>query len=223
MPIEDAAIEITERNRRELFPDAPIVFLAVNPRDQIANATGVYVNLDFSGSLALATSLQPGIRQVFVVAGASERDKLFENMARQQFGAFERRLAFTYLSGLPTIELEQQLAALPEASVVFYVLVSQDSAGVNVRPLDYLDRITTIANRPIYSWLESAMDHGVVGGRLLHTETVMDQLSDKAVRVLRAFYEDSGEDAFLMEYRFGNEAGDDFEETVNRIAQFEEN
>ena len=45
----------------------------------------------------------------------------------------------------------------------------------------------------------------------------------KAVRVLRAFYEDSGEDAFLMEYRFGNEPGEEFEDTVNRIAQYEEN
>jgi ribosomal-protein-alanine N-acetyltransferase len=45
----------------------------------------------------------------------------------------------------------------------------------------------------------------------------------RAVRVLRAFYEDSGEDAFLMEYRFGDEVGDEFEETVNRIAQYEEN
>jgi [ribosomal protein S18]-alanine N-acetyltransferase len=45
----------------------------------------------------------------------------------------------------------------------------------------------------------------------------------KAVRVLRAFYEDSGEDAFLMEYRFGSEVGDESEEYVNRIAQYEEN
>ncbi|MBI3410680.1 MAG: ribosomal protein S18-alanine N-acetyltransferase [Planctomycetes bacterium] len=45
----------------------------------------------------------------------------------------------------------------------------------------------------------------------------------RAVRVLRAFYEDSGEDAFLMEYRFGAEPGEEFEETVNRIAQYEEN
>ncbi len=45
----------------------------------------------------------------------------------------------------------------------------------------------------------------------------------RAIRVLRAFYEDSGEDAFLMEYRFGHEPGMDIEETVNRIAQFEEN
>ncbi len=45
----------------------------------------------------------------------------------------------------------------------------------------------------------------------------------RAVRVLRTFYEDSGEDAFLMEYRFGAEVGEDVEESVNRIAQYEEN
>jgi ribosomal-protein-alanine N-acetyltransferase len=45
----------------------------------------------------------------------------------------------------------------------------------------------------------------------------------RAVRVLRAFYEDSGEDAYLMEYRFADAPADDFEEAVNRIAQYEEN
>jgi ribosomal-protein-alanine N-acetyltransferase len=45
----------------------------------------------------------------------------------------------------------------------------------------------------------------------------------KAVRVLRGFYEDSGEDAFLMEYRFGDDLGEDEGEAVNRIAQYEEN
>ncbi len=45
----------------------------------------------------------------------------------------------------------------------------------------------------------------------------------KAVRVLRSFYEDSGEDAFLMAYRFGDELAEDVEESVNRIAQYEEN
>jgi [ribosomal protein S18]-alanine N-acetyltransferase len=45
----------------------------------------------------------------------------------------------------------------------------------------------------------------------------------KAVRVLRAFYEDSGEDAFVMEYRFGDDVGEELDETINRIAQYEEN
>jgi ribosomal-protein-alanine N-acetyltransferase len=44
----------------------------------------------------------------------------------------------------------------------------------------------------------------------------------RAVRVLRAFYEDSGEDAFLMQYKLVDDTGDDVEEAVNRIAQYEE-
>ena len=44
----------------------------------------------------------------------------------------------------------------------------------------------------------------------------------KAVRVLRNYYEDSGEDAFLMEYRVG-EDDDPFDRPVNRIALFEGN
>jgi len=44
----------------------------------------------------------------------------------------------------------------------------------------------------------------------------------KAVRVLRSFYEDSGEDAYLLQYRLTEDSGEDAEESVNRIAQFEE-
>src|SRR6058998_1253286 len=36
----------------------------------------------------------------------------------------------------------------------------------------------------------------------------------KAIKVPRSFYEDSGEDAFLMQYRFADDTGDDVEETV---------
>jgi len=45
----------------------------------------------------------------------------------------------------------------------------------------------------------------------------------RAVRVLRNYYEDSGEDAFLMQYQFADDPGDELEEAVNRIAQYEEN
>jgi ribosomal-protein-alanine N-acetyltransferase len=45
----------------------------------------------------------------------------------------------------------------------------------------------------------------------------------RAVRVLRSYYEDSGEDAFQMQYRLADDTGDEAEESVNRIAQYEEN
>jgi ribosomal-protein-alanine N-acetyltransferase len=45
----------------------------------------------------------------------------------------------------------------------------------------------------------------------------------RAVRVLRGYYEDSGEDAFLMQYQLADDPGEDPEEGINRIAQYEEN
>jgi ribosomal-protein-alanine N-acetyltransferase len=45
----------------------------------------------------------------------------------------------------------------------------------------------------------------------------------KAMRVLRAYYEDTGEDAFLMQYRIADDTNEDADDTSNRIAQYEEN
>ena len=45
----------------------------------------------------------------------------------------------------------------------------------------------------------------------------------KAVRVLRGYYEDSGEDAFQMEYRLDGDTSEDADDAINRIAQFEGN
>lgn len=44
----------------------------------------------------------------------------------------------------------------------------------------------------------------------------------RALRVLRSFYEDSGEDAYFMEYRFLDSSLSE-EEALNRIAQYEGN
>jgi [ribosomal protein S18]-alanine N-acetyltransferase len=57
----------------------------------------------------------------------------------------------------------------------------------------------------------------------LGAQLFFSKQSFKAVRVLRSYYEDSGEDAFLMQYRFAGDTDEDMEEAVNRIAQYEEN
>jgi ribosomal-protein-alanine N-acetyltransferase len=44
----------------------------------------------------------------------------------------------------------------------------------------------------------------------------------KGVKVLRGFYEDSGEDAYVMQYRLAEDTGEELDESVNRIAQYEE-
>jgi signal transduction histidine kinase len=188
----DIEFEFVTRYRDALFKDTPVVFFTrrSSPR-RIANSTGVTVEVNLSGTLALAAELQPDIRHVFVVSGAEGSNQAYERLARTQFRSFEPRLAFTYLSGLPTRELEARLASLPDHSIVYYLVVDRDGANQYFNPLEYIERLAAVANAPIYCWVDSAMDHGIVGGSLKSQVAQTETIGALAVRVLNGERADS--------------------------------
>jgi signal transduction histidine kinase len=188
----DNAFRFVGAHRDELFPGTPVVFMSTDREaSRIANATGIVGEYDFAGSVSLAVQLQPDITQVFVVSGNSARDKVYERLAQAQFAAFEPRLSFTYLSGLPSSELEQRAAHLPAHSILYSLLVYQDGAGQNGDPIEYLNRVAAVANRPSYSFVDSAIGHGIVGGSLISLEARAQAIGAVAVRVLRGEPADS--------------------------------
>jgi signal transduction histidine kinase len=183
--MDDLTLDFMDRTRNELFRDVPVVFFAnAQPTRRITNSTGVIVERDLRGTVALALGLQPDLQHVFVVSGAGSGDKEYEQQARAQFRSFEPRLAFTYLSGLPTKELEARLATLPDHSIVYYLIVSRDGAGENFHPLDYVDRVTKVAAAPTYCWVDSAINHGIVGGSLKSQESEARAVARLGLRVL---------------------------------------
>lgn len=189
--MQEVAIEFLRRHHGELFPETPVVFFALNPVDRpVKNSTGVVANVDYTHTLTLASALQPDVTQVFVVTGAGPRDEVIEAEARRQF-AHVPALSFTYLTGLPTADLERQLAQLPQRSIVYYLLVYEDGAGAKFQPVEYLDRLTAVANRPIYSWVDSALDRGVVGGSVQQLRAQVDAVAAMALRVLKGETADS--------------------------------
>jgi len=184
--MQDIALEFLSDSRDAIFPGTPVVFFSAAPVvERLANATGIVSGLKLGGTITLATALQPDVRNVFVVSGAARDDKAYEDAARTQFAAFGSDLSFTYFSGLPTRELQAKLSSLPPHSIVYYLVVDQDGDGENVHPLDYLDRVVAAANAPVYSWVDSAMDHGIVGGSLKDQAAQTRAVADLALRVLR--------------------------------------
>ena len=182
----DDAVRFFAAQRNALSPETPLVFYATAPSiRRPANATGVIAELNFAGTLALATQLQPQTRHVFVVTGAGAGDKAYETLARAQFRPFASRLNITYLSGLATKDLEARLKTLPAQSVVYYLLVNRDGAGEYFHPLDYVNRLVAVANAPIYSWVDSTMGRGIVGGNLKDQTAQVQTVARLALRVLR--------------------------------------
>ena len=183
--VEEAALRFVTRNRQELFPETPIVFFTRNAAtSRPPNSTGVIEPIDFVRTLALVTAIQPEVTEIVVVSGASARDRAYEAAAREQFHAFATSLHFTYLSGLPLLELESRLRQLPPTSVVYPLLVSQ-TAGGNFRPREINTRVPQIANRPTYGWHERHHGEGYVGGSQVRLDPGLTLLAERAVRVLR--------------------------------------
>jgi anti-sigma regulatory factor (Ser/Thr protein kinase) len=115
----------------------------------------------------------------------SEFDKGYEDLLRQQAQGLEGRLTFNYLSGLPLEDMQKMVAGLPDGSVVYYLVVTQDSAGNKFFPQDSLEKIASVANAPVYIWFSGHMNEKVIGGSLLDVETMANQTVELALRVLR--------------------------------------
>ena len=190
--MDDSTIEFLDQVRDELFPATPIVFFSTrsSPR-RVPNSTGVTAELNLASSLELAVQLQPDLRHVFVVSGAEAANRVNVGMAREQFRSFEPRLEFTYLTGLPTEELERRLASLPAHSVVYFLVVYRDGQDENFEPLAYLRRVAEVAAAPTYCWVDSAMDQGIVGGSLRSQPAQVEAVGALALRVLRGEPADS--------------------------------
>src|SRR5262249_25604765 len=144
-----------------------------------ANFTGIIYRTDLRGTLDFIRSLQPAVRRVFVVTGASETvDKWHEARARKQFDDYDGGLEFIYWSGLPLDELKHQIAGLTRDSVVYFVMLAEDGAGERFGTSDALDQIAAVSSVPIYTWWDGYLGHGVVGGKLASSERVANRTAE---------------------------------------------
>jgi signal transduction histidine kinase len=184
--MSDVSLEFLAESRDDLFRGTPVVFFSTTRTDRpFANATGFRSPTNYVGSLMLAAALQPGLKNVYVVSGDGSDDRSFAIAATAQLRRHESQFHIEYLTGLTTRDLDARLPHLPPNSMIYYTVVDRDGAGRVFHPLDYLDHISSVANAPVYTWVDSGMGHGVVGGSLKDQTLQIDELAGLALRVLQ--------------------------------------
>ena len=183
------ALDFALKYRNQLFPGAPVIFLAVEQREIKArklppDVIGVPIKLDLTGTLDLALRLHPETEHVFVLAGTAKFDAYWTAEARQAFRAYEGEREFVYLTELPFEELLQKVSHLPHRSVVYYLHMMQDGSGRVIVPADALVRLAQVANAPIYGHVDTYVGRGVVGGRVVSLEAAGENAARAGLRVL---------------------------------------
>src|SRR5678816_4525507 len=91
----NAPFEFMTKYGAEIFSGAPLVFSVEDPDGDLhhlPNSTGLFFEVDMKSTLGLALKLQPNIKSVFVISGASEFDRFYEKIAREQFRVYQDRV-----------------------------------------------------------------------------------------------------------------------------------
>jgi signal transduction histidine kinase len=182
------ALQFALRYRAELFPDAPIVFIAVAVPEEVTNhrvsgITGLLSDTPFSETLELALHLHPSAKQVFVVAQSPAEG--YEERVRSELGRFSNRVQLTYIEDRTVPALLAAIKAVPPGSVILYTRATLTEATGRVVYPDEMARLIAEASRvPIYTATDLYLGSGIVGGMVRSPETSGTRLGHIARQVL---------------------------------------
>jgi signal transduction histidine kinase len=183
------ATHFVQTYRAQLFPSTPLVIggpeqRAINYATLTANDAPVPVALDFRKWIANILEVLPHTTHIAWVVGASPLERFWTEEFRRTSQQFADRVTFEFFNDLRFEDMLDRVSKLPPHSAIFYVDLRVDAAGV---PLDrdlVIPRLRQATNAPIFSYIDSYLGSGIVGGPMLSTEEVGRRMAQAAVRIL---------------------------------------
>ena len=182
-------LRVALRNRKDLFSNAPVVFVSVDTKAAAdlrldAEVTGTWLHIGWTETLDLARRLQPDIRRAVVIGGVTPADRVWLDQARQQLAMRSGSVEVEYLAGPVLEDVLKAVAALPTRTVVLVGPFLRDVTGRDFVMPEAIGRIAASSSVPTYGVMDSAVGAGAVGGHVVSFEAHGRTAADLALRVL---------------------------------------
>ncbi|HET9448370.1 MAG TPA: ATP-binding protein [Steroidobacteraceae bacterium] len=182
--------DLVKRHRDSLWPDVPLMFVDVGAHrisEGVIPAGVPYTSaqMDVVGTVELALRLQPHTRRVLVVAGEASYDRDARARALLELKVFEPGLKVEALSGLSVEEMIARLSALATDTIVLQLTVHTDALGHAYVGSELTPRLSAASAAPMYSFYDTLMGHGIIGGNLMNRAGQGPAIGEIARRLLR--------------------------------------
>jgi signal transduction histidine kinase len=181
--------EMVKRNRERLWHGVPLMFAGVaghrlGDPAMPADTPGTSANFDLPGTVELALTLQPGARNLILIAGTASYDRNWQALAPPRVEKFRDRLSIEYWFGLPLTELDERVAALKSDSIVVYLSMYRDATNRVYLPRTVVQDLAEHSGVPIYTLHPQAVGWGALGGSVIDWSGQHDNIGDIARRLL---------------------------------------
>jgi len=186
----DASLDFLLKYRQDLFPLAPIVFVAArHPKpEELAAGPGLTGVINMSShrkTVDVALRLHPDTEHLFVISGTLEHDRRLETQAREELQGYEKNVQISYLTDYRLDELIAQTKRLPERSLILYVWQqSKNEQGKVLESVDFLTSIARSARVPIYGMTNPSVGSGIVGGYINTADAIGTRAAEIALQIV---------------------------------------
>ena len=183
------AANFVQRYRQRLFPRTPMVFTAVEQRrvqfDKLTeNDTVVAVAHDFPAAFENILRVLPLTKTIAIVNGTSPNEKFWLGEMQRELAPLTRRVELKWYDELSFEDILKDAASLPPHSAIFWHLLNVDAAGVAHEANSALNKLSSSASAPIFSYDGSFFGESIVGGPMHSVDEGSAVAAAVALRIL---------------------------------------
>jgi signal transduction histidine kinase len=183
------AASFVQQYRERLFPGKPMLFTAIEGRrvqhDKLTeNDTVVATHNDFAAAFENLLHVLPDTKTIVIVNGVSPNEKFWEGELRRELAQFSNRVELKWFTDQPFEAILKNTANLPPHTAIFWHLMNVDAAGVAHEQNAALNRLTSSANAPTFSFLDVFFGDGLLGGSMQSVKGGSELAAAVALRVL---------------------------------------
>jgi PAS domain S-box-containing protein len=181
--------QFLRRHQADLFTGIPVVLCGVSRETFQAqtlppNFVGVPIEIEPLPTIELALRLQPDAREIVIVTGASEFDRMWEATLRSDLPHLRTSVPIRYLNGLPLNDVLRELSRLSPNSIVYSPGLLRDGTGRTYIPRKVLRRMADASTAPMYGSYSTHIGFGIVGGYMFTMEDLGRQAAGLVKRIL---------------------------------------
>lgn len=183
------AAVFVQKHRKYLFPNTPMIFAAAERRrldlDQLTEYDAVVASSnDLLGPFENILHLLPNTKAISVVIGASPSEAFWLKERQREVASLAKRVQIRWYNELSFEGILKDAAALPPNSVIFWVFMNIDAAGVAHEGSSALLQLSAAVNVPIFSHDGSYFGDGIVGGPMQSVAQLSKEAAAIALRIL---------------------------------------
>ncbi len=188
---DDNALDFILPRRDKLFPKVPIVFCGINDfrEEQLhgqSGITGVNEDIDIKGTIELASRIMPNIKKFLVISDRTPTGLANRRKFEQALSGYSGKApVFELLDDLTTVDLQKHLGRLSHDSAVLLFTFKRDKDGRLFTQPEYVKLVVGSSNVPVFSFWETDLPYGVMGGVMVSGVKQGEQSAEYAIRILK--------------------------------------